>query len=229
MSIGVFRALLPVACLLWLAGCESSSKIGSLIHPAGSPEATASASDITATTPNAASETATPGPEAANAAAPADVTGAVFAPTARNGAPEPPPLGPWSAAEDANDELSLGKRHFREGNYGLAQLHFRRVVERERVPAQRKAEAWIGLAASYDRLKRFDHADRAYKAAIAIVGLTPEVLNNQGYSYMLRGDYIRARAKFTQALEKDPTNPYIQNNIELLEGSMRTGGGRKKV
>jgi Flp pilus assembly protein TadD len=103
------------------------------------------------------------------------------------------------------------------------------VLERENVPAQRKAEAWIGLAASYDRLKRFELADRAYKAAIAIVGLTPEVLNNQGFSYMLRGDYMRARAKFSQALEKDPTNPYIQNNIDLLEESIRTGGGRKKV
>jgi tetratricopeptide (TPR) repeat protein len=228
MSTGVFRALVTVTCLVWLAGCESSGKIGSLIRPAASPEATASAADITATTANAASETAAP--EAANAAAPsADVTGAIFAPAPRKAAPEPPPLGPWSAAEDPNDELSLGKRHFREGNYGLAELHFRRLVEREHVPAQRKAEAWIGLAASYDRLKRFDLADRAYKAAIAIVGLTPEVLNNQGYSYMLRGDYVRARAKFSQALGKDPTNPYIQNNIELLEESIRGGGGRKKV
>lgn len=230
MSIGVFRVLATAACLVWLAGCESSSKLGSLIQPAGSPEATASASETTATTPAAASEAANPAPEAANAAAPAaDVTGAVFAPTPRQAVPEPAPLGPWSAAEDANDALSLGKRHFREGNYGLSQLHFRRVVEREHVPAQRKAEAWIGLAASYDRLKRFELADRAYKAAIAIVGLTPEVLNNQGYSYMLRGDFVRARAKFTEALEKDPTNPYIQNNIELLEESIRGGGGRKKV
>jgi tetratricopeptide (TPR) repeat protein len=230
MSIGVFRALVTVTCLVWLAGCESSSKIGSLLRPAGSPEATASAGDLTAATANAASEAAETAPEAANAAAPtADVTGAVFAPPPRKAAPEPPPLGPWSAAEDPNDELSLGKRHFREGNYGLAEVHFRRVVERENVPVQRKAEAWIGLAASYDRLKRFDHADRAYKAAIAIVGLTPEVLNNQCYSYMLRGNYVRARAKFTQALEKDPTNPYIQNNIELLEESIRRGGGRKKV
>jgi len=99
----------------------------------------------------------------------------------------------------------------------------------ENIPAQRKAEAWVGLGASYDRLKRFDLADRAYKAAIGIVGQTPEILNNQGFSYMLRGDYERARAKLTQAIELDPSNPYIRNNIELLERSMRAGGGRKKV
>ena len=219
MGVGVFRALVTAACLVWLTGCESSTKNGVLVRPVTSPEATA-----TAPTP------ATPAPEAAQAsAAAAEVTGSVMAPIPQRPTPEPPPLGPWSAAEDPMDQLSLGKRQYREGNYGLAEQHFRRVVENERVPPQRKAEAWIGLAASYDRLKRFELADRAYKAALAIVGPTPEILNNQGFSYMLRGDYLRARAKLGQALEKDPTNPYIQNNIELLEQSLRAGGGRKKV
>jgi Flp pilus assembly protein TadD len=54
-------------------------------------------------------------------------------------------------------------------------------------------------------------------------------MNNQGFSYMLRGDYQRARAKLTQAIELDPTNPYIRNNLDQLERSMRSGGGRKKV
>jgi Flp pilus assembly protein TadD len=51
----------------------------------------------------------------------------------------------------------------------------------------------FGLAASYDRLRRFDLADRAYQEAIRIVGRTPEVLNDQGFSYILRGDYGRAQ------------------------------------
>ena len=142
---------------------------------------------------------------------------------------KPPPPGPLSAFQDPNDELALGKRQFHEENYGLAEQHFRHVVELENVPAQRKAEAWVGLAASYDRLKRYDLADRAYRAAIRIKGPVPEILNNQGFSYMLRGDYARARAMFTQALEKDPTNPYIQNNIDILERSMRRDGSRKRV
>jgi len=108
-------------------------------------------------------------------------------------------------------------------------MHFRRVVEHDNIPAQRKAEAWVGLAASYDRLKRFDLADRAYASAINIVGPTPEILNNQGFSYMLRGDFSRASVKLNEALERDPTNPYIQNNIEILEKTMRGNGSRKKV
>jgi Flp pilus assembly protein TadD len=85
----------------------------------------------------------------------------------------------------------------------------------------RDAESWIGLAASYDRLRRFDLADRAYGQATRIVGSTPEVLNNQGFSYMLRGDYRRARATLLAAQAKDPGNPYIQNNLRMLEESAR--------
>ena len=86
----------------------------------------------------------------------------------------------------------------------------------------RDAEAWVGLAACYDRLRRFELADRAYHQAIEIIGPTPEVLNNQGYSYMLRGDYKRARATLRIALAKDPSSPYIKNNLDLLEESVRT-------
>lgn len=114
--------------------------------------------------------------------------------------------------EDPKDDLSLGKLHYKEQNYGLAEKHFRRAVEAQ----PRTAEAWVGLAASYDRLRRFDLADRAYEQAIAILGPTPEILNNQGFSYMLRGDYKLARKKLAAAQAKDPDNKYIHNNIELL-------------
>ena len=87
---------------------------------------------------------------------------------------------------------------------------------------QRDGESWLGLAASYDRLKRFDLADRAYAQAIKIVGATPEILNNQGFSYMLRGDYRRARVTFLEAQSRAPDNPYIKNNLDLLEESVRT-------
>ena len=120
-----------------------------------------------------------------------------------------------------NDDLNLGKRHFRERDYGLAERYFRRAVEM----SPRDVEAWIGLAASYDRLKRFDHADRAYAQALRILGPTPEILNNQGYSYLLRGDYKRARVKLYAARAKDPASPRIQNNIDLLEESLRRGKG----
>ncbi len=137
----------------------------------------------------------------------------------------PPPLGVPAAAEpgllgsDPNDELSLGKKMYHANNFGLAETHFRRAVELH----PRDAEAWLGLAASYDRLRRFDLADRAYGQAISIVGATVEILNNQGFSYMLRGDYKRARAKLAAAERKDPGNKYVANNMHLLQESYRQG------
>jgi Flp pilus assembly protein TadD len=125
-------------------------------------------------------------------------------------------IDPGAGAEvlgvDPKDDLGLGKRHYKEENYGLAEKHFRKAVEAQ----PRSAEAWVGLAASYDRLRRFDLADRAYDQAINLLGPTPEILNNQGFSYMLRGDYKLARKKLAAAQSKDPDSAYIQNNINLL-------------
>lgn len=120
---------------------------------------------------------------------------------------------------DPNDDLSLGKKQYRAKNYGVAEKHFRRAVESH----PRDAEAWLGLAASYDRLRRFELADRAYNQAIGIMGPTAEILNNQGYSYMLRGDYKRARVKLADAQRLDPGNRFVANNIQLLEESSRQG------
>jgi Flp pilus assembly protein TadD len=48
----------------------------------------------------------------------------------------------------------------------MAERYFRRAVETH----ASDAEAWVGLAASYDRLRRFDLADQAYAEAIRLVG-----------------------------------------------------------
>jgi len=117
----------------------------------------------------------------------------------------------------SDEPLRMGKEQFGRGNFGLAERYFRDAVEK----APKDATAWIGLAASYDRLRRFDLADRAYAQAIGLVGETIQILNNEGYSYMLRGDLVRARRKFLKAYELDPANPTIINNLELLNGSRR--------
>jgi Flp pilus assembly protein TadD len=121
-----------------------------------------------------------------------------------------------SAGKDAED-LRLGKKYFNAGNFSLAERHFRRAVELR----PRDLDGWVGLAASYDRLRRFELADRAYDQAIKIGGPSGEVLNNRGYSYMLRGDYRRARETLLEAQAQDPGNSYIKNNLELLEASVR--------
>ena len=117
----------------------------------------------------------------------------------------------------SDEPLRLGIEHFNRGHYGLAERYFRDATEK----APKDVAAWIALAAAYDRLARFDLADRAYKMAIRLAGETTEILNNQGYSYMLRGDLGAARRKFEQALQREPYNPTILNNLQLLNGSSR--------
>ena len=96
----------------------------------------------------------------------------------------------------SDQPVRLGTQRFYDGNFGLAQHYFQDAVEK----SPEDVMAWIGLAASYDRLGRFDLADHAYEAAAKLEGETPRLLNNEGYSYMLRGDLKAARAKFHQAL-----------------------------
>jgi Flp pilus assembly protein TadD len=182
------------AALLWLGGCETSGKFGDLFSPPSDTTGSTKPYDggdpmVTGTLP--------PGPDEARL--------------------DQVPKG--LLGNDPNDDLNLGKKHFRAANFGLAEQHFRKAVELH----PRDLEAWVGLAASYDRLRRFDLADRAYDQAMKISGPTASLLNNRGYSYMLRGDYRRAHQTLVEALAKDPNNPYIKNNLELLEASYRKG------
>jgi Tfp pilus assembly protein PilF len=117
----------------------------------------------------------------------------------------------------SDEPVKLGIQRFYEGNFGLAQQYFQDAVEK----TPRDTAAWVGLAASYDRLGRFDLADRSYAAAVKLTGHTPSILNNEGYSYMLRGELAKARAKFDAALRLDPGNATAINNLALLNQSSR--------
>src|SRR5437868_12006598 len=141
---------------------------------------------------------------------------AVVAPVSPAGAD--PVQEPTDVKYHPSDEpVRMGLEQFNRGNFGLSQKYFKDAVEK----APKDLTAWVGLGASYDRLRRFDLADQAYAQAIRLGGETVQILNNQGYSYMLRGDLNRARRKFAKAYELDPGNPVIANNLELLNGSRR--------
>ena len=103
--------------------------------------------------------------------------------------------------------------HFKNEDYGLAEKYFRLSVEEN----PNLTEGWMGLAASYDRLRRFDLAARAYKVVIKQTGYTTALHNNLGYHQYLRGNMAKARKHFNAALAIDPGNPYALNNLEMLE------------
>jgi Flp pilus assembly protein TadD len=200
MSIRVARIVTVMAFVTCLGACSSSTKLSDMLKP----------------------NSAASGDTQDNAVEPSDVTGSFVTQPAEPG-PSGEPVAPLSkpglVGDDPNDDLSRAKRYFRSNNFGLAEKSFRTAVEKH----PNDAEAWVGLAASYDRLHRFDLSDRAYTQAIRIIGPTVEILNDQGFSYMLRGDYARAHKKLQEAQTKDPSNPYVQANLQLLEDSYREG------
>src|SRR6185503_3098977 len=105
MVVRVSRMVIAAACLVWLAGCETTSTsdnpFAKLAGAIGKPSG-ASAFD-------------------------SDVTGSVVAPPETP--PDAPKLTPELMGADPNDDLSIGKKYFRQGSYGLAERHFRKAVE----------------------------------------------------------------------------------------------------
>jgi Flp pilus assembly protein TadD len=118
-----------------------------------------------------------------------------------------------SRLDPSQENLAKAKEYFRNEDYGLAETHYRYAIESN----PNNGEAWVGLAASYDRLRRFDLAERAYKVVVQKVGYTITVHNNLGYHHYLRGNLDRARHHFDAAYKIDPSNPYVLNNRKLID------------
>lgn len=133
-------------------------------------------------------------------------------------AKEPTPKLEDASFFPSDDYLRMGKVYFRNQSYGLAAQSFQKAVE----VTPKDAEAWLGLAASYDQLRRFDLADQAYAKVLQLGSQNAAILNNAGYSQLMRGDLKSARRFLLRAYELDPSNPYIQNNLKLLGESEKS-------
>ena len=118
------------------------------------------------------------------------------------------------------EALSEGRFQFRSGNFALAAGSFRRALRQ----SPESVEAYNGLAASYDRLRRFDLARRYYQEALAIAPDDPRVRANYATSLRMQGlereaalmengDVEAARA--TEPLVETPGAPSATVTIEL--------------
>ncbi len=108
--------------------------------------------------------------------------------------------------------LAEARAHFRNDDFGHSATFYKRVVEL----SPKNPEGYIGLGASYDRLRRFDLSDRVYASLYELSGGTAQYYNNVGYSFMLRGDLRQALSNFRKAEQLDPGNIVVANNLQIL-------------
>ena len=191
-----------LACLLWLNGCETSTKLGDLFQKS---DTTQSTLPPPAASPNAQADPAPTG-TIANAppgdppldAVPRDCSARIRTTTSASARSiSAPPISAWPSATSA----------------APSSMH------------PRDLEAWIGLAASYDRLRRYDLADRAYDQAMKIAGPSAEILNNKGYSYMLRGDYRPRPRDLARSPVPGPEQSLHQEQSRIARGQLPQGQG----
>jgi hypothetical protein len=116
-----------------------------------------------------------------------------------------------ATSETPVDAYASGKENFAAGRLGLALVDFERALE-EHGPSVDRLNA---LAATYDRLSRFDLADRAYRQALVLDPNSPQTLNNLGYSYMLRGRADLAAAYLAKAQSLAKGDPTIGANLAI--------------
>lgn len=80
--------------------------------------------------------------------------------------------------------------------------------------------AWNAQGVLCDLESDWAGADRAYAQAFVVSPEQPELLNNKGWSLMLRGEPARAQELFDDAVRLDPENARISNNRELARAAV---------
>ena len=134
-----------------------------------------------------------------------------------------PPITTPTVQDDASvqyypsdEPLRLAIEQFNRGSSVSREQYFRDAVEK----APKDASAWIGLAASYDHLGRFDLADQAYKA-VHLVGRNDGAPQQPRIFLHAARRFLQTRADLLKAYAREPGNPIIANNLRLLDGSER--------
>lgn len=80
--------------------------------------------------------------------------------------------------------------------------------------------AWNALGALCDFERDWDGADAAYATADGLSPNQAEVLNNHGWSLILRGEWVSAIEALERAAQLNPKSSRIANNLELAKASV---------
>jgi tetratricopeptide (TPR) repeat protein len=124
---------------------------------------------------------------------------------------------------DFTDPVERARGLVATGQYGLAIDALSQIVHDE--PGNVRALSL--LAVTYAHLKRYDLSDRYHQQALLVDANAVAALNNWGYSYLMRGDTIRAVGLLERAAAVGKGDPVIAANLALATG--RSGGTTEGV
>lgn len=102
------------------------------------------------------------------------------------------------------------------GDYARA----RSLVTRAVASSHASWRAWNAKGVLCDLDHDWGGADRAFANAFVLSPQQPEVLNNQGWSLMLRGQWARALPLLEEAAKLDPASTRIKDNLELARAAV---------
>jgi len=82
--------------------------------------------------------------------------------------------------------------------------------------------AWNARGVIADFEQDWTTADTSYARAHDLAPAEAEVINNEGWSHLLRGDWVGALPFLEQAAKLDPTDERIANNLDLAQAAIAT-------
>jgi len=82
--------------------------------------------------------------------------------------------------------------------------------------------AWNARGVIADFERDWSNADGAYARAHEVAPAEAEVINNQGWSHLLRGDWAGALPLLEQAASLQPDSQRIANNLDLAQAALAT-------
>jgi Flp pilus assembly protein TadD len=102
------------------------------------------------------------------------------------------------------------------GNAALAAGY----IERATKSPNASWHAWNARGVVADMQRDWPQADKAYAKAAELAPDEADILNNQGWSQLLRGDWTKAVGLFEKAAPLDPKSSRIANNLELARAAL---------
>lgn len=112
---------------------------------------------------------------------------------------------------------------------GIAALKLRDLEQGSRLLEKATAfpaatwRAWDARAVVADLARDWNKADECYARALALAPREAGVLNNQGWSLLVRGRWADALNALGQAAAIDPKSERIANNLELARAAVAEG------